>query len=148
MDAYARSILGVIHFFNREPEAAIRESRTAIEIDPNFSRGHFALGQAKIGAGKALEGIEHIKTALSFGARDPVSGPATVWMAMGYLFMGDYKNSADWAEKALSLPSTQFWGNATLAAALSYLGRTDEMIIACQELLRRKPDFDLRIRRK
>jgi hypothetical protein len=68
-----------------------------------------------------------------------------VWLAMGHLFLGEYEKAEDLANKSLSVPSTQFWGNAALTAALSYLDKVDEAIVARQELQRRKPNFTCKL---
>tara|TARA_B100000315_G_scaffold177300_1_gene165858 strand:+ start:1364 stop:2836 length:1473 start_codon:yes stop_codon:yes gene_type:complete len=144
-DAYAHGVLGIIYHYNHQPEAAIRECRSAIEIDPSFSRGYLWLGISMICFGQSKEGIEYIETALRIGKRDPSRGAAMVWLAMGHLFLGEYEKAEDLANKSLSVPSTQFWGNAALTAALSYLDKVDEAIVARQELQRRKPNFTCKL---
>ena len=62
---------------------------------------------------------------------------------MGHLFLGNYERAYEWAKKSLSIPNTQFWGNAALVASLAYLEKIDEANSARQLLLSRQPKFTL-----
>ena len=88
-DAYAHAILANTYMLRRDPLAAIRECKIAIQLNPNTAQNHFFVGQAYICAGEATTGIDHLEMALRLGNRDPAIGPATGWMALALRRMGD-----------------------------------------------------------
>ena len=87
---------------SREPEAAIREGKLALEIDPNSQHVQQWLGQTLVGSGQALEGVELFETLLRLGKHFATRGPAMVWLSLGYLFLGEYEKSLELAQTALS----------------------------------------------
>jgi len=142
-DPHARGVLGTIYAVSRDPEAAMRECKIAIELNPSFARGYFWLGIAAISASKVEEGIGNIETGLRIGKHSPEKGPAMHWMALGHLILGEFEKAVDWARQSLSNPMTQFWGNATLTSAYGHLGNKNEAARAMETLLNRKPDFTI-----
>lgn len=140
-DSFAYGILAGIHFLNREPEEAIRNSEIAIKHNPSHALALLHLGIALVVSGKASKGVQQLDAARVLSPNDTFVGPAMAWTAIGYLVQGKFEEAADWARKSLDLPGTQIWGNIALVSALGHLGKKDEAGRAVKVLLRRRPDF-------
>lgn len=139
-DAFARMLLGFIHFVTRDPEATIREGRMALELNPSHLHCHQIIGQALIADGQAEEAMVSLKQAERRGTVEPGIAPTAAWKALGHIFLGDYETAVEQARRALSL-SAQFWADAALVTALAYLDRMDEAAEAREALLQRQPGF-------
>jgi hypothetical protein len=70
------------------------------------------------------------------------------WIAIGHLCLGNYEKTVEWAQKALDLPTTQFWANAALVSALNHLDNQNAAIRAREGLIRRKPNFTIEFAEK
>ena len=140
-DAYAHTVMGCMHSISGDWLLAIPVLETAIELNPNGLQAYMNLAVTLNFLGRGEESIKRLETVLRLSPRDPLQGPTNVRMAETYFAKGDYETSADWAQKALSRPETQFWGNAIHAAALGQLGRIADAQMAAKVLLNRKPDF-------
>ena len=125
-----------------------REYERAIELDPNFSAAHAALGhvlwsRAGSSGGAALrEDItrahELANKALTLG-EDPA---ARTLLAMIYLIeKGDYTRAEAEARKAIAIDPNTSEGLATLAEVLLYTDQANEAIQLLQEAMRLDPGF-------
>ena len=65
------------------------------------------------------------------------------WKAFGHLFLSEFATAAEWARNALSLSTTQIWGNVVLVSALGHLENKEEAKRALETLFRRKPIFSI-----
>jgi len=142
-DALAHTALSEMHIVRREFDLAVHHGQTAVDLNPNSCWARQALGMAFVWAGKAEEALPHLEMSFRISPRDPLVGPTMVRFAEAYLQMGDFEKTLEYAEKAVRRPETQFWGNSILTAVLAKLGRPNELKLALQELLLRKPEFSL-----
>ncbi|UCF63972.1 MAG: protein kinase [bacterium] len=60
------STIGLIHYFNRRYEQAIRHLEKTLLLDPNYPVTHFFLGRALVQAAKFPEAMDHLQQALKF----------------------------------------------------------------------------------
>ncbi len=140
-DAMARAVLGVVHHGRREPEEAISDLQTALDLNPSSAFAHLYLGTVLLfGFGKAEEAITHCNLAIRLSPHDPNLGVVMGRFAAAHLLLGDYEQAVEYARKALRYPASQF-RHTFLVSALAHLGRDEEAKRALAELLRRRPDF-------
>ena len=103
---------------------------------------------SEISGGNALEGVKHCEVSTRMAPRDPLMGPVMAWIAIGNLCLGNHEKAVDWAQKALDLPTTQFWANAALVSAYGHLDNQTEAKRAREELIRRKSNFTINFAEK
>ncbi len=144
-DAAARAVLGLMKNIRGENEAAIRDLEKSIELNPNNANAHFWMARALVCAGRAEESLEYSEAAIRLSPNDPMVGPTMVRRGEAYLIMRDYAKAEEWAEKSLDNLNTQFWGNALLTASRALKGDQEGAEEALSELLRRKPEFTIRL---
>ena len=144
-DAAARAVLGLMKNIRGENEAAIRDLEKSIELNPNNANAHFWMARVLVCAGRAEQSLEYSEAAIRLSPNDPLVGPTMVRRGEAYLIMRDYAKAEEWAEKSLDNLNTQFWGNALLTASRALKGDQEGAEEALSELLRRKPEFTIRL---
>ena len=60
-------------YFDRQYEAALRELRTILRMDPTYGLGHFRLGQVLLVIRRWDEAIAELQTAVSLTERAPAA---------------------------------------------------------------------------
>jgi len=60
-DAGAHCTLGRAYYMRRAHDAAFRELKTALELNPSLALAHYGLGATLVFAGRAEESIPHLK---------------------------------------------------------------------------------------
>jgi adenylate cyclase len=124
----AHGSMGFVHWMGGDLAAAIREARTAIRLNPNFSKGIALLGNilAYCGAEHRAEAQEHLDLAVRLGPRDPF----TIWplanLAMMAMFAGAHDKAIDHARLALDMHPDFPVALRYLAAAEAHSGRIEE----------------------
>jgi eukaryotic-like serine/threonine-protein kinase len=80
-----RSILALSYYSNRQYDLAIDVARKGIELDPNFARLHFRLGQSLIKKSLFDEAISEFKMAMSLAGNPPtyLAGLGQAYAASG-----------------------------------------------------------------
>ena len=63
-DAGAHCTLGRAYYMRREYDAAFRELKTALELNPSLALAHYGLGATLVFSGRAEEGIPHLTAAI------------------------------------------------------------------------------------
>ena len=127
----------------RENTEGVEVLRKAIEMRPTNGQAHMILGNALAWGGRSAEAIRVLHRALELSPNDPVVGPSMARLAESYLFQGDYEQAVEWARKAVREPNTQFWVSVALASALGYGGSEDDIRLAREQLLKRKPEISI-----
>ncbi len=138
-DANAHVTLGRIYRLSRNPDAAEAESKIALGLNPSMADAHHGLGSTLVHAGKAQEAIPHLEAAIRLSPHDDLIGPFHVRLATAHLFLGNHKEAAELAQKALRLRGTQWFGNAFLVSALGHLSRIEDAKKAMEELKDAQP---------
>ncbi len=142
-DAGAHCTLGRAHYMRREYDAAMRELKTALELNPSLALAHYGLGATLVFSGRAEEGIGHLMAAIRLSPHDPNMGSFLVRLADAAYFLKRYEEAAEWARRALQQPNFQWSRYAVLIAALGQLGRLDEARNCIQELQVKRPDVSI-----
>jgi adenylate cyclase len=147
-DAFAHCVLGRIYSIQRRFDEAISELQIAIKLNPSLALAHHGLGYALFHNGEVEQSIPLFETAEKLSPHDH-----NVWAFLGvraraYIQLGDYAAAIRTASEAIRKPHAKFWANVTLVSALGHAGRIKEAQAAVDELMRRKPDFNVSFMRE
>jgi adenylate cyclase len=142
-DAGAHCTLGRAYYMRRAYDAAFRELKTALELNPSLALAHYGLGATLVFSGRAEESIPYLTTAIRLSPHDPNMGSFLVRLADAAYFLKRYEEAAEWARRALQQPNFQWSRYAVLIAALGQLGRLDEARNCIQELQAKRPDTSI-----
>ena len=131
---YALSILSVM---TRRHERALFAAQRAIDLNPNFALGYFALGETRMFMGLFSETIDPMMRCLRLTPRDPFASFYVSLIALAHYHLGNYKEAVVYSEGALQRRRL-YVVLRTLAAALGQLRRTEEAgtVLAEMELLK------------
>ena len=142
-DAGAHCTLGRAYYMRRAYDAAFRELKTALELNPSLALAHYGLGATLVFSGRAEEGIPHLTAAIRLSPHDPNMGSFLVRLADAAYFLKRYEEAAEWAQRALQQPNFQWSRYTVLIAALAQLGRLDEARNCIQELQVKRPNTSI-----
>jgi DNA-binding SARP family transcriptional activator/Tfp pilus assembly protein PilF len=99
--AEAHASLAHIHLeFDHDWDAAEREYRRAIELNPEYPIAHHWYGGFLSAMGRHQEALQHAETARTL---DPLSLIIQTWVGLRYYFAGDYEAAIAEYRKALEL---------------------------------------------
>ncbi|MBR0829407.1 tetratricopeptide repeat protein [Bradyrhizobium manausense] len=142
-DAGAHCTLGRAYYMRRAYDAAFRELKTALELNPSLALAHYGLGATLLFSGRAAESIPHLTAAIRLSPHDPNMGSFLVRLADAAYFLKRYEEAAEWAMRALQQPNFQWSRYTVLIAALAQLGRLDEARNCIDELQAKRPNTSI-----
>lgn len=125
-DAEAHCFLGMAtQILNWDPEAFLKQSRRAVEVDPNSALAHIWFGDSFRARGNMSKAIEEYQIALRL---DPLSPLVSDSLAEGYMIGRNLDQAIAQAKRTLELDPTYAYLDSTLANALREKGMFDEAI--------------------
>ena len=142
-DSYCRCVLGRAHFLLHRFDDAVAELEAAIELNPSFAQGYFALGFAMAYSGREDEGIALLERAAELSPRDPHTWTFHHTRAIAHFSLGELKSAEFFARKSTRQRNATHYCFATLMATLGLLGQKEEARSLLPELQARKPDYSL-----
>ena len=110
---------------NWDPEAFLKESRRAVEVDPNSALAHIWFGDSFRARGNLTKAIEQYHIAMRL---DPLSPIVSDSLAEGYMIAGKLDEAIAQGKRTLELDSTYAYLDSTLANAYREKGLFDEAI--------------------
>ena len=140
-DAFARCALGRALFLKKEPEMAIAELETAIEISPSFAQAHYNLGWVLAFVGRHEQALSCLDKARRLSPHDPMLYAFMSLRGMALLLMRQYDEAVKWNEMAVRQPNAHFHNHAILVSSLGHAGRIDDAKRALDETRRLRPDY-------
>ena len=127
---YAISILSLM---GRRHERALIYAQQAIDLNPNYTLGYFALGETRIFCGRFEDGLDPLERSLRLSPFDPQASVFTSLIALAHYHLGNYDDALQYSERALQrrriIPVLR-----TLAATLGQLGRPQEARLVLDEM--------------
>jgi TolB-like protein/class 3 adenylate cyclase len=124
--AFAHMVLGNVQIFTNRARQGIAQCERALALDRNLAMAHSYIGHAKICIGRSEATEAHVAEALRLSPRDAM---AYVWMAgagVAQLYLGADEAALTWLRRAIETNRNQAIAHFWLAAALAFLGRSDE----------------------
>src|SRR5439155_1611799 len=114
-----------LHAGKADPEAFLKESRRAVEVDPNSALAHIWFGDSFRARGNLTKAIEQYHIAMRL---DPLSPIVSDSLAEGYMIAGKLDEAIAQGKRTLELDSTYAYLDSTLANAYREKGLFDEAI--------------------
>ena len=140
----ARFALGRLHIYSGEVEMAINEMRTAIAINPNFSRGYHGLGQAYYyGAGRFEKALPYLDTALRLSPRSPMRWTTLMIKGTALRSLGHHDEAIAHCRQACQFPDAGFLPFMQLAAALAEAGQKGNARAAIKKTMQLQPALSI-----
>ena len=131
--AEAHASLAHIHLeFDHDWDAAEREYRRAIELDPEYPIAHHWYGGFLSAMGRHQEALQQAETAR---ALDPLSLIIQTWVGLRYYFAGDYEAAIAEYRKALELDRDFAPAHWHLGWAYAQTGRFKEAVSEAERAL-------------
>ncbi len=142
-DSNAHIALGTVYYIEGNPDAAIVQHETAIQLNPSSAWAYHNLARTLTQSGRAEEAIPHLYTALRLSPQDTFSGPFNVHagLSRAHLYLKQHEEAVASGGKATRKANTNWPPYAYLISALGHLGRVDEARRVREELKRRIPDI-------
>jgi adenylate cyclase len=136
-DAEAHAILGVGLVYSDQHEASIECSIRAVELNPTNAWVRAKLGASFVFSGRPGEGLPHLEAAARLSPLDPLRWTYSHFLAIGYLFRGDYEASLNAGKNLARMQPGLWFGYRHCCAALTELGRMDEARYYADQLFSR-----------
>ena len=141
-NARAHAILGNIHTFTGNYEAALVAAERAIELNGSDAISHSLRGGILLWTGKIEESIAASEAARRF---DPRLSPEGMFnLALAYYLAGRYRDAVQTSSAVEPNARTVFL-HAVHAAALAQLGELEAARRAAEDVRRLSPFFDVRL---
>jgi len=124
--------VGLIAYFERDPEVAIREYQKALEMDTNFALAHYFLGQAYEQERSYELAIRSLNRALELAPR---SSEMEATLARTHALAGDHQRSKTMLQQLQVKSQSEYLSPVLLAQVLLGLQRNEEAIAELQRAL-------------
>ena len=138
-NARAHSVLGALHSYTGNFNAALAESDRAIALNPSDAFAHAQRGSVLLWLGRIEDSIQATETARRFEPR--LTRNATFNLALAHLLAGRHREAVAVCESYLGPGRGEL--QAIRAAALAELGQLDKARQAAAEAKRLQPFFDV-----
>jgi TolB-like protein len=141
LEPYANEAMGRCHLLSAERlEDGLVWLDRAIELSPNFARGHYSRGFLNLLRGEVMESRKDLNTSLSLSPLDPMLPPLRQMIAYGLGREGRFDEAAELAVLAARTGNAHI-GCLMCAVAMCHLaGRADEAGRWARVLKERRPD--------
>jgi len=139
-NARAHAMLGNIHTFVGNYDAALADAERAIELNPSDAIARSLRGGILLWTGRIEESISASEAARRYDPR--LSAEGMFNLALAYYLAGRYRDAAQTAVAVESNARTVFL-QAVHAAALAQLGDAEGARRAAEDVKRRDPFFDV-----
>jgi len=139
--AVAHLCLGTACVWSEQVEQGLAEAERALELNPSYAHARMAIGNRLDLIGRTEEGITQMQNGLQLDPRHPSRWVYMIYIARGYVTLGDYETALQWSRKAVQLRPDQPDAHFRLAICLAHLDRVDEARAALGECERVRPGF-------
>jgi adenylate cyclase len=137
-DATAHYAVSIINLMLHRHEWALRAARRAIDLNPNFAHGYFALGETRLFMGQFAEALDPLTFCLRLSPHDPFASVFLSLIALAKYHLCNFTEAAEYCERALQKRRT-YVVLRSWVAILGQLGRTEEARAVRAEMDQIKP---------
>lgn len=142
-DPWTHFAAGFVYMISRSFNAAVRELKEALELNPSFAFAHAILGSAYGYGGIAEEGLQHLALAARLSPRDYTHAATFSITGLCHFMAGRFAEAAECERRAVDL--RPHFGSAwrTLAASAGMAGELEAAAEALAEARRLQPSLSL-----
>jgi DNA-binding winged helix-turn-helix (wHTH) protein/tetratricopeptide (TPR) repeat protein len=116
-DPFGNFNLARTHWLEGNPENGVSSLERALQINPNFAQGHYALGWTDVMAGRGEKARACVDAGILLSPLDPLMYAMQAARGFSLIIDGDYQAAAEWAERAARAPGAHFLIGAIAVAA-------------------------------
>jgi adenylate cyclase len=146
-DAEAHACLGWVALMRGDYQAALSETKRALDLTPNLALALEVRGAALIFSGQPVDGVGLLQTCIRLDPRRPRMGTRLNLVALSLYFCGEYAGAADSARGAIQSHPGFAPPYRWLAAALGQTGPAEEARAALERAIAVAPaSFDMYVR--
>ena len=142
-DCLCHCVLGRALTLHRQYDEAIATLDHALELNPSFAQGYFALAFAMVWARRPDDALALIERATELSPRDPHLWTFHQVQGLAHFSLHDCESAALFARKAIRQPNATYFPHALLTTALGLGDEPEAAQAAASELLTRKPSYTL-----
>ena len=141
---FVHLVLSQVHLVcERDFEAAEREARRGLELNPYYSLAMWRLGAVRVFDGRAEEGTDLCVKAVEANPRG-LSNHRIMWhVALGYFVLERYESAIEWAKRSDQQMPDVAPTLLILTTAAAHAGQADEAERAAERLRALHSDFDM-----
>ena len=125
-DPYTHYALSLISMLCRLHEQSLSEAQRAIDLNPNFALGYFALGWIRVHVGHFAEAVDSLLRCLRLTPNDPQAPTFLAVLALAHYHLGSYGEALRYAKQGLPRRDVPF-ALRTFAATLGQLRQFEEV---------------------
>jgi class 3 adenylate cyclase/TolB-like protein len=142
---FAHLVYGLmLLYLKRDLDAAVRQAKRSLELNPNYALSIYLLGMAMMYAGDAEAGLRHCKRALEANPRFPANNWFMDYMAVGNFLREDYGAAVEWARRSDEIHGDIPRCLLLLTTCSSHAGAVEEAAREADRLMQACPDFRIR----
>jgi adenylate cyclase len=144
-DEVAHAVMGDVHWFSGNHDAAIEEGKTILQLNSNFPFAYGLIGSVHACSGSAYyqQAVENLEHAIRLSPNDP-------WLQFYFSFRGmaefcneNYDEAINWFQRSIQRNSNSATSHCRLAAALALKGESEKAKAAFSNALHIEPDLSL-----
>jgi TolB-like protein len=139
-DPFANMVMGRVHHIGGRSDDGLFWYQRAIEVSPNFAKGHYARGHIDMLAGRTDEARAAVDTSMHLSPMDPLLGLMLTFKALSYFVDGKLDLARDWSQKAVRCNQVHYLILTTAAALNHIAGDTVEATRWATHLRVLRPD--------
>jgi adenylate cyclase len=142
---FAHLVYGLmLLYLKRDLDAAVRQAKRSLELNPNYALSIYLLGMAMMYAGDAEAGLRHCKRALEANPRFPANNWFMDYMAVGNFLREDYGAAVEWARRSDEIHGDIPRCLLLLTTCYGHAGAVEEAAREADRLMQACPDFRIR----
>jgi TolB-like protein len=142
-DCLCHCVLGRALTLQRQYDEGIAALEHALELNPSFAQGYFALAFAMVWAGRHDEALALIERATELSPRDPHLWTFHQVKGLAYFSLHDLDGAALFARKAIRQPNATYFPHALLTTSLGLMHDVEAARAAGSDLLSKRPGYSL-----
>ena len=142
-DAFAHTVLGIVHFTRGATDDAIAATQEAIDLNPNLTSAHYAHGHALVFANRGAEAIPFFDHAIRLSPHDPRRWLFETFKGIALWSIGHIEAAIAWYGKACRHQNTGFWPHMFLAGGFAALDKMTEARTAMAAAIQLRPEISV-----
>ena len=139
-DPFANMVMGRVHQVSGQPDEGLCWYDRAIDVSPNFVKGHYARGITDMLAGRTNQAHAGIDTSMHLSPMDPLLGLMLTFKAMSHFVDGNLDLALDWSRKAVRCNQVHYLVLTSAALVHHAAGETVEAARWATHLRTLRPD--------